>query len=246
MKKVSFLLFTMMSVVGLCQTSTNISASCGQIIIKTFPTGIFGSNCHVVSRNGVGFVVDAGSSDTTILQYIRENNISIKYIFCTHSHIDHVLFAPEGRQYLGAKVVLHREDASHYKYYTKERINEWIKTGEMNADQMPAINKFINIKYDTLINGRETFDIGGMNVEIIHTPGHSRGSVCLLVDGKYLFSGDTMTDDSIGRTDIDTGNYNDLVTSIDQKIKKLDQGCMVYQGHGDARNLKVLLSMIRL
>ncbi len=220
------------------QVATNINILNSNIMIKTFPTGIYGSNCYVISQNNIGFIVDAGSNDTAIMQYVEANNITVKYIFCTHSHIDHVLFAMDLKACTGAKIVIHTEDKNHYKYYTQERINAWIKSGEVTEEQMPLIEKFINIQYDTLLSGGEVFSIGEIKIEILYTPGHSKGSFCLLVNGRYLFTGDTIFDNSIGNTDIDTGNYDDIVKSIKELILPLKDTIIVYQGHGNVSTMK--------
>lgn len=209
-----------------------------QVTIKTFPIGIYGSNSYVVSYNKVGFIVDAGSNDPSILQYIIENNIDIKYIFCTHSHIDHTLYAMDLKALTEAKIFLGAEDLDHYKYYSKERIEEWKKSGEISDEQLMAIEKFIKIKYDSLLYGGEQFIIGDMKVEILHTPGHSKGSICLLVNGKYLFTGDLIKDNVVGNTDVDSGNEEDIVKSIEEKIFLLNNSIILFQGHGESTTLK--------
>ncbi len=210
-----------------------------EVQIKAFP-GIYGSNCYLVSQNKIGFIVDAGPNDSSIVQYLLDNDIKIINIFCTHSHIDHVLFAMDLKELTGAKIALHSDDVNHYKYYTKERMEGWIKSGELTQDQMPYINKFIGIRYDTLLGGGEIFHISDMKIKIVYTPGHSKGSICLLVNGKYLFTGDTIYDDNVGNTDIDSGNYDDIIKSIKEKILPLDGSVIIFQGHGASKMLKDL------
>ncbi len=246
MRHITILVFLCTSLFAQCQTATNNNIQNEVILIKVFPTGIYGSNCYVISQKNVGFIVDAGSNDTAIVQYIKEKNITVKYIFCTHSHIDHVLFAMDLKEWAGAEIVLHKEDVNHYKYYTQERINGWIKSGEVTEDQMPYIEKFINIQYDTLLSGGEVFSIGEMKIEILYTPGHSKGSICILVNGKYLFTGDTIYYDSIGNTDIDTGNYEDIVKSIKKLILPLNDSIIIYQGHGNMSTMKEIRKKIYL
>ena len=85
-----------------------------------------------------------------------------------------------------------------------------------------------------------------MEVKIIHTPGHSRGSICILVNGKYLFTGDTIYNNSIGNTDIDTGSYDDIVASIKEKIQPLNDTIIICQGHGNMCTLKDIRGNISL
>lgn len=225
-----------------CQTSGNLNKT-NEVQIKTFP-GILGSNCYVISQNKTGFIIDAGLTDSSAARYLKHNGIQIKYVFFTHSHIDHVLYAMEIKKATGAKILLHSADVNHYKYYTSERIDEWIKSGEITKDQMPFIKKFMNIKYDSLLSGGETFQIADMTVQIIHTPGHSRGSICILVNRKYLFTGDTIYYDSIGNTDIDSGDDTDIMQSLKEKILPLNDSIIIFQGHGDSKILKELRNKI--
>lgn len=221
------------------------SESNADIVIKSFPAGLYNSNCHIVSAGNTGFIVDAGSNDTAITNYITKSNLKIKFIFCTHSHIDHVLFAPDLKKLTNAEIVLHIEDKNHYQYYTPERINEWLADGTLSKENLPYIDKFISIKYDRLIKGTEIFDLPGMKIELICTPGHSSGSVCILLNGKYLFTGDTIFEDNIGNSDIDSGNSRDIMESV-RKLFLLDDNIIVYQGHGSTTTLKVLKDKIRL
>ncbi|HOT13947.1 MAG TPA: MBL fold metallo-hydrolase [Bacteroidales bacterium] len=227
-----------------CQSIPTTNIMEDEVYIKCFPTGIYNSNCYVVSKDGLGFMVDAGAPDTTVLQYIRENNIKIKYIFCTHSHIDHVLFAPEAKQYTGGKIVLHANDEDHYKYYTSERIGEWMKSGQVTEQQMPYIEKFIHIKYDTLVHGDEEFAIGKLKVKILYTPGHSKGSMCIFLNEKYLFTGDAVFNDNVGNAEISSGNISDLEKYIKEEILVLSDDVVLFQGHGGKMLLKDLLPKI--
>jgi glyoxylase-like metal-dependent hydrolase (beta-lactamase superfamily II) len=105
---------------------------------------------------------------------------------------------------------------------------------------MPYVNKFMDIQYDTLLSGGEIFQISDMRVEIIYTPGHSKESICILVNGKYLFVGDTIYNDNISNTDIDSGNDPDIIKLIKEKILPLNDSLIVFQGHGDSKILKEL------
>lgn len=206
--------------------------------IKTFPTGFLASNCHIIYNECEGIIVDAGSDNPELYEFIRNNNLKIKYIFCTHSHIDHVLFSRELKLFTGATLALHRCDENHYKYYTQERIDRWMKSGEFNENQLFLIDIFKNIKYDTLLNGGECFSIGKLIVDIIHTPGHSKGSISILVNKKYLFVGDMIYSGNIGRTDIDSGSSDEMEQTINEIIMPLDEDIIVFPGHGNFDSLK--------
>jgi len=159
-----------------------------------------------------------------------------------------VLFASEAKSLTGAMTVLHADDENHRAYYTPERIHEWLQNGTLTKEQLPLIDQFIHLKYDSLVYDGEVFTVQNLKIEIIATPGHSKGSICLLVNGHDLFTGDTVYDNNMGNADIDTGNYNDLVKSIKEKILILDDRCILYQGHGTPCSLKEIrprLSAIR-
>jgi len=228
------------------QTDKDVTIDNNQIVIKTFPNGLYGSNCYVVHCQNVGFIVDAGSNDPSIFKYITENKIDIKNIFCTHSHIDHVLYVMNLKEFTDAKICLGAEDVNHFKYYSNERIEEWTKNGDISEEQLQAIDKFIKIKYDSLLNGNEFFTIGEMKVEILQTPGHSKGSISLLVNGLYLFSGDTIMDNLIGNTDVDSGNENDIIKSINEKILPLEDKIEIFQGHGEKISMKEIRNVLNL
>lgn len=241
-KQILFLCLSALYMLSYC-----VAFATDEIRIQSF-TGVYNSNCYVVSQNGEGFIVDPGSYDASILPYIGENGIKIHYIFCTHSHIDHVLFASEAKSFTGAMTVLHADDENHRQYYTSERINEWIQNGTIAKEQLPLIDQFVHLKYDSLVYGGEVFTVQNMKIAIIATPGHSKGSICLLVNGRDLFTGDTIYDGSMGNADIDTGNYDDLVKSIKEKILTFNDHCILYQGHGNPCSLKEIrpgLSAIR-
>lgn len=207
------------------------------ISIKTFSTGLLGSNCYVVSNNNEGFIIDAGSNDEEIFDYIEKNEIKIHYIFITHAHADHLFFGPLIKKRTGGTLIMHSDELAHFEYYTPEYIRSLFTDGSHQVEALPLLQEFLKIKADKLLSGNESFAIKNMKIEIMHTPGHSRGSICIYLNGKYLFSGDTMFLQRPGRTDITTGNPKDMAVSI-KNLLSLPDNVEIFPGHGPAGVLK--------
>lgn len=189
------------------------------MILKCLPIGLFGSNCYIVGQNGEGIIIDPGGDPTKIVDAARENKLEIKYIIITHGHIDHLLSVDPVRENTGAKVLIHEKD------------------GDKLSD--PALNDAIGMglgrecgKPDRLLKDGEVIAVGGLDFEIIHTPGHSAGGICIKV-GDVIFTGDTLFNMGIGRTDFIDGDLNTLLDSIETRLMKFDDNVVVYPGHGE-------------
>ena len=235
---ISFLIFVTLLIN--CQSGKKTNSS-DNIIVKAFSTGMENSNCYVVSQDGIGFIVDAGSNDPYITNYLIENKIEIKYIICTHSHICHILFAQDLKDLTGAKLLLHSEDIEHLNYYTKERSDEWDKNNELNKELFPYIEKFIQIKnnIDFTFIDVDFLEVGKMKPEILFTPGHTKGSICILLNKKLLFAGDNAYYGNTINMGIN-GDWDTMKKSVTEKIFTLDDDVIVYQGHGPSLSIKEL------
>ena len=145
--------------------------------MKCFDKGIFDSNCYVVWDETEGVIIDAGVPEDKIVAFINENNIKIKYIILTHGHIDHICFTDILKEKTGAKVLIHTEDN---KMLAKSQLN-----GSMLLGQSTIVSQA-----DETVKDQDIIQVGNLNFEVLHTPGHSQGSICIKVEDK-LFSGDT-------------------------------------------------------
>jgi len=150
-------------------------------------------------------------------------NLSIKYIINTHAHIDHIEGNDWFRKAIRAPVVVHHYDRTLYE---EPRLN-------MSVLSRPRAIP----KADIYVKGGEFIHIGKSSLEVIHTPGHTAGSICLLGDGK-LFTGDTLFAGSIGRTDFPGGSYDSMMKSLKEKLMPLDDNLIVLPGHGPSSTLK--------
>ncbi len=188
------------------------------MIVKRISTGMLGSNCYIVGAHTQGVVIDPGVREGEIQEQIKRLNLEIKYIILTHTHVDHMLSVDKLRETTGAKVLVHEMDANAL---IDERYNCSMTFG-LNYTFKPA---------DILLKDGDKIQVEDLEFEIIHTPGHTPGGICIKA-GKCLFSGDTLFRMSIGRTDLGNGDIDDLMHSLNLRLMKLDDDTVVYPGHG--------------
>jgi hydroxyacylglutathione hydrolase len=193
--------------------------------VKCLPTGMFGSNCYILAEenSGEGVIIDAGVSAGEVMEVIEEEGISIKYIILTHGHIDHICCADEIKSETVAKVLIHEDDV---------RV---LKDSFLNGSAIFGYSD-ISIRADRALKDGDILDIGSQKLEIIHTPGHTEGCICMKADG-CIFTGDTLFRRSVGRTDLPGGNHKALTESIKNRLMMLDDNTMVYPGHGEPTSI---------
>lgn len=188
--------------------------------IQHLVVGPLFSNCYLVWDEGPkeGVVIDAGDEGNLILKKVGELGMDVKYILATHGHFDHVAGVAPLKRELDAKFLAHKADMFFIE--DGERIaKEW----GFVIEQPPNPDEFLE-------EGR-TINFGGLGLRTLLTPGHSPGGVCFLGDG-LVFSGDTLFQGSIGRTDFRFGNFKDLEKSIKTRLYSLPDDTIVYTGHG--------------
>jgi glyoxylase-like metal-dependent hydrolase (beta-lactamase superfamily II) len=198
--------------------------------IKLLVAGPFLTNCYLVSskskvkqtvekklnskeqtlskKTDEILIIDPGGETGKILEKIENQKTKLKYIINTHGHPDHT-FANEGiRKITGAKILIH----------TKEK-------------------DFIKFKADKFLKEGDKIKIGDSTLKVLHTPGHTKGSICLLAKN-FIFTGDTLFKDGYGRTDLPGGCQKDLEKSLEKLKKILKPGMIVYPGHGQIFKIK--------
>lgn len=163
-------------------------------------------------------LVDCSSFSSEILEALEENDATLKYILLTHAHFDHVLGVEETVEKTGAKVVLHKDDAG-----LLEKLNSYTFMMGMPSVNVPQV--------DILVSDGDKIKLGGEDIIVLHTPGHTKGGCSYYVMGR-LYSGDTLFEESIGRTDLEGGDFKTLKQSIENKIYTLPDETPVYPGHG--------------
>lgn len=183
------------------------------MVIKTLPVGYLGANCYIVMDESTkdAFIVDAGGDSPIIEREIKALGANVKYILLTHAHRDHMEGTEELHKTLEAPVLMHKEeekymDLDNYVYGKMGKIYSFIEDGQM-------------------------LKLGDKAIKCIHTPGHTKGGMCFLVDDA-LFTGDTLFNSSIGRADFIGGDYDELIKSILDKLIMLPNNTIVYPGHG--------------
>jgi glyoxylase-like metal-dependent hydrolase (beta-lactamase superfamily II) len=183
--------------------------------------GQMGTNCYLIwdEKTLEAAVIDPGFEDQRINDIINENKLKVKYILLTHGHFDHLGGVNQVKQLTGAKVLIHENDAD---CLLDPRRNLSVLAG-MSMVLEPA---------DEFLKENETISLGEVVIRVIHTPGHSKGGVCLLAEDQ-LFAGDTLFNTSIGRTDFADGDLNELLHGIESKLFILDDATTVLPGHGE-------------
>ncbi len=189
------------------------------MIIENLEVGPFASNCYIVGAesNKEGIIIDPGAEANTILKKAEELGLEVKFIVLTHAHTDHIGALKEVKEATGAEVAIHAEDAESLQRRSLSNL-----FGITFPPPPPA---------DRLLKDGDSIDIGDLHFLVLHTPGHSPGGICLLGEG-VVFSGDTLFNFGIGRTDMPTGSYTQLMNGILTKLMILPDKTIVYPGHG--------------
>ncbi len=188
--------------------------------VETLVVGPLAVCCYLVydPESLEGVVIDPGGEAEKILARVRELGLRVKWILGTHGHADHVAAAGEIRQALGAPYVLHRADEEFFVHGPGAGVFlSWGFPPNPPADE-------------TFQEGR-TFSLGPFHLRVLHTPGHSPGSVCFYDDRRFLFTGDTLFVGAVGRGDLPGGDYFQMLRSIREKLLVLPEDTVVFPGH---------------
>lgn len=190
------------------------------MILKTFPLGLIGANSYLLidEESEEAILIDLGGDFTQIKNELEKNNATLKFILNTHGHFDHIMGEREAQNIVDVPVFVHENDKNLVENLPKQLERFGFV---QNAEPPQNINTFTE---------NDTFKLGSKEIKVIHTPGHTPGSVCFLID-KNLFSGDTLFYTSVGRTDFEGGSFKELSNSIKEKLFKLDDDITVYPGH---------------
>jgi len=195
------------------------------VIVETFPVGMLQCNCTVlgdpVSKEAI--VVDPGDDVEKVLAVLRKHGLTCKAILNTHTHIDHVGANHALREQTGARVMLHEADLPLYDNLKIQA--EWMG-GMVQAPPRGTV--------DEHVHQGDVVKAGALAAEVLHTPGHTPGSLCFHVAGEkpLLLAGDTLFQGSIGRTDLWGGDYEQELASIKTRLLALDEATRVICGHG--------------
>jgi len=190
-------------------------------IIGCVSVGMFEENCYLYAcpKTREAVIIDPGDEAERILEMIQQHKVIPKYILNTHGHIDHICAIDEVNAVYPVLLAIHPADLPMY-------------TDERNAQLYGRSTPLVKKKPDLLLNEGDQITFGTLTLEVLHTPGHSPGSICLVSQPHCIFSGDTLFYRSIGRTDLPGGNYTQIEQSIRNKLYTLEDNLVVFPGHG--------------
>lgn len=187
------------------------------MIIKTFIEPPIDNNNYLLidEQSNEAALVDCSAVDDDIKKALDENGAKLKYILLTHGHFDHIAGI---RPDTNTQIVMHKDDL-----VILNQVNKYLPLFGMPEMTIPNIDIFVDDNSKLMLGDNE--------IKVIHTPGHTQGGVCYLIDGK-LFSGDTIFRESVGRTDLEGGDFDQIIDSITNKIFTLPPETLIYPGHG--------------
>lgn len=193
------------------------------MILKELVVGMFASNCFIVGSESdkKGIIIDPGADASAIVNAVREAGLSIELIVATHNHVDHVGALRQVKEATGAPYAVHEADAESLMPDVFGRMLGAMMSRSLKAPPKP----------DRLLRDGDVIEVGDLEFTVLHTPGHTPGGISLLGDG-LVFSGDTLFNFGIGRTDLSGGDYAMLINSIVTKLMVLPDETVVYPGHG--------------
>ena len=183
------------------------------------------SNCYIIwdERSTEGAVIDPGDEAHKILKVVHETHVAVKFILATHGHFDHVGAVATVKQRTGGEFLAHQDDL----FFIEDGVNAARRWG-FEIEQPP--------KPDRFITDGDQIKIGGFTLDVVHTPGHSPGGVSFVHD-HMVFSGDTLFQGSIGRTDFQKGSLDELIKSIKTRLYTLPDDTIVFTGHGPSTTI---------
>ena len=191
------------------------------MILKTFREPPIDNNNYLLidEESKEAALVDCSAADSEVKAVLNNAGAKLKYILLTHGHFDHVA----GIRPTDAKIVMHKNDLN-----ILNQTNMYLPAFGIPEITIPKI--------DIFVNDGDILKLGNTEIKVLHTPGHTQGGVCYLVED-MLFSGDTIFYESVGRCDLEGGDFVQIVDSIKSKIYTLPDNITIYPGHGKQTNV---------
>ncbi|MEW5849765.1 MAG: MBL fold metallo-hydrolase [Myxococcota bacterium] len=193
------------------------------LIRETFEVGMLGCNCTILadSETKQALVIDPGAEGPRILETLRRHGLTVNAVLHTHAHIDHVGATAEVCQATGAIGYLHDDDGPLYQALP-------VQAHMLGLGRLPRSYEMKPLQDGT------SYTAGDVELGVLHTPGHTMGSCCFLLEkARLLLSGDTLFRRGVGRTDLG-GDWDTLVASIQERLFALPDDVVVIPGHGPA------------
>ncbi len=192
------------------------------MIVRGLVVGPIAANCFIIGDEETrdGAIIDPGGEAGRILQVVEETSLSIQFIIATHGHFDHSAGVAHLKRVLNADFLMHRDDLVFARKSKQAALN-W----NIEIEQVPDPDNFLE--------EGDVLKLGELELKIIYTPGHSPGGISIYIESEnVVFSGDTLFQGSVGRTDFDGGSMAVLARSIREKLYSLPDNTIVYSGHG--------------
>ena len=195
------------------------------MILETVCVGPMQVNCYILAadENSEAIIIDPGQDEDKIKRILNQHRLRPAFIINTHGHIDHIGCDDK----FGVPVYIHQEDSALLKNPELNLSNFLLSAYSVKSEIKPLKDK-------------EIIALGQMQLEVIHTPGHTPGGICLLMKNpknKILFTGDSLFYQGIGRTDFPGADENQLIKSIKEKLLNLTDDTIVYPGHGPSSTI---------
>ena len=191
------------------------------IIVERLVVGPLESNCYVVADGAAkeALIIDPGADPKRIEKFLIKSGLDLKFIINTHGHGDHIA----GNAYFKVPIYIHRLDAD---FLTDPKLN--LSSTFLLSIRSPGAKR--------LLEDKDKISLGGLELEIIHTPGHTPGSVSVKLDG-MIFTGDTLFEGGVGRTDLPYGDERLLIRSIRERLFIFSDDTVIYPGHGGSSTI---------
>ena len=190
--------------------------------VKVNAGAIMGINCYIIQdeKTKETMIIDPGNASENLIEILDAMQVKMKYILLTHCHGDHIGGVNKIKEKYGGKILIHTKDAVG------------LKDISINLSTHIGLEP-ISLQEDARINDGDLLHVGDLEFQVIHTPGHTCGSISLYCEQeKMLFSGDTLFRGAWGRVDLPTSSFEDIIYSITNRLIKLPSDTIVYPGHG--------------
>lgn len=194
--------------------------------IQKLVLGMVGTNCYIIinTNNNQSIIVDPADNADIIEKYIEEEDLKCNAILLTHGHFDHIGAAQELAEAYDVKIYAFIDEAD---LLADKKLNFSV-----------GIGQDMNLTADVFLLDKQKVNLAGFDIEVIHTPGHTIGSACyLFAEEDIILTGDTLFYENVGRCDLPTGNFSDIIRSINNRLMILDDNIVVYPGHGEATSI---------